>query len=334
MERSEPTLIPEWLKSSGSANGGTTAHPMASSSTYLDGHAVSKPSRNKLPLSTNGHDIGHSFVSNRTTSSYLNRSLSSNGSAYTQSHGSFGRSNRVRDWEKEMYESRDKEKSVSGDHRRRESSDPLENILPSRFEHDLRRSQSMIAGKTGKIWPRKIPADPSNASKNSPTSSNGLLARGSAVSSVHKSAFERDFPSLAAEEIGRASSPGLGTAIQGLSMGTSAEVGGNGWTSALAEVPASVKSNGTAGSVQQAISPTSFSSTSSTVTGLNMAETLAQGPSHSHATASQPSGGTQRMEELAIKQYRQLIPMTPSMPKPQVRGASSPWYLMPWVAVS
>ncbi|GMP39187.1 hypothetical protein CsSME_00010127 [Camellia sinensis var. sinensis] len=291
MERSEPTLIPEWLKGSGSVSGGgTTSHQMTLSSLYSD----------------------------RTTSSYFRRNSSSNSSAHLRSHGSLGRSNRDRDWEKELYDSRDKEKSFLGEQRRHEYSDHLENIFPSRFEKDLRRSQSMITGKRGETWPRKVPSDLSNDNKSNPNDSNGLLSGSSAVSSVRKAAFERDFPSLGAEErqaaseIGRVSSPGLSTATQSLPIGTSGVIGGDGWTSALAEVPVLVGSNGTAGSVQQAISPTSSSSASST-TGLNMAETLAQGPRVN--STPQLSAGTQRLEERAIKQSRQLIPMTPAMPK-------------------
>ncbi|KAK9026443.1 hypothetical protein V6N11_039281 [Hibiscus sabdariffa] len=51
--------------------------------------------------------------------------------------------------------------------------------------------------------------------------------------------------------------------------------------------------------------------------GLNMAEALAQYPSQTH-TAPQSSVKTQRCEELAIKQSRQLIPVTPSMSKGSV----------------
>ena len=239
-------------------------------------------------MSINFHDTGRSSVSDRTTSAYFRKSSSTNGSSHVRSHGSFGRSNRDKDWEKEIYDFRDEEKSILGDHRRREYSDPLENILPSRFEKDLRRSQSMTAGKQGETWPRQVPSDLSNANKSNPNKSNGLLAGGSAVSCVHKAAFERDFPSLgteerqAAPEIGRVSSPGLSTPIQSLPIGNSAVIRGNGWTSALAEVPVLVGSNGAAGSVQQAIPPTSSSLASSMVTGMNMAETLVQGPPRAH----------------------------------------------------
>ena len=179
------------------------------------------------------------------------------------------------------------------DHRSREYFERLENILLSRFEKDLSHSQSMITGKRGQTWPRKVPIDSNSANISNPNNCNGMLAGGSAVSRVHKAAFERDFPSLGTEErqtfpeIRRVSYPGLSTASQSLLIGTSAAVGGDGWTSALAEVPVLVGSNVTSGSVQQAILPTSASLASSTMTKLNMAETLAQVPSHSHATPPQ-----------------------------------------------
>ncbi|KAK8473924.1 hypothetical protein V6N11_009333 [Hibiscus sabdariffa] len=59
------------------------------------------------------------------------------------------------------------------------------------------------------------------------------------------------------------------------------------------------------------------SSTPTGLSGLNMAEALAQAPSRSHTTP-QLSVKTQRREELAIKQSKQLIPVTPSMPKGSV----------------
>uniref|UniRef100_A0A5B7ABG0 Mediator of RNA polymerase II transcription subunit 1 n=1 Tax=Davidia involucrata TaxID=16924 RepID=A0A5B7ABG0_DAVIN len=327
MERSEPTLIPEWLKSSGSVTGGgATTHQIVSSSLQSDDHVVLKSARNKSSVNVSDRDIGRSFVLDRTTSSYFCRSSGTNGSAHSRPYSSFGRSNRDRDWEKDMYDSLDKEKSILGDHRPRDYSDHLGSIFPPRFEKEvLRRSQSMTTGKRGEVWPRKVVSDSSNANKNH--NGNGVLPGGSDISSGHKASFERDFPSLGAEErqatpeIGRVPSPGLSTAIQSLSIGTLPAIGGDGWTSALAEVPVIVGSAGTGGSVQQAVPATSVSAASSMTSALNMAETLAQGPSRAHITP-QSSAGTQRLEDLAIKQSRQLIPMTPSMPKALVLNPS------------
>ncbi|CAI9781792.1 unnamed protein product [Fraxinus pennsylvanica] len=319
MERSEPTLVPEWLKSAGNLTGcGTSLHS--------DDNAGLKLARNRSSVNSNGHDLGRSLGSDRTTSSYFRRSSSSNGSTHLRSYNSFSRNHRDRDWEKDAYESRDKERSVFGDSRRQDFSDPLGKILSSSFERDgLRRSQSMVSRKHGDNWPKKILIDSSNASgKNT----NGLVRQGSPIGSVNKASFERDFPSLGAEErsaapdIVRVPSPGLSTVIQSLPVGTSAVIGGEKWTSALAEVPALAGSNGTGVSSTQQAPPLSSATVAlSMTTGLNMAEAVVQGPPHTQTTP-QLSAGTQRLEELAIKKSKQLIPVTPSLPKALVSNSS------------
>ncbi|CAK9177182.1 unnamed protein product [Ilex paraguariensis] len=328
MDRSEPSLVPEWLKSGGSGTGGgTTAHQFLSSSSHSDDHAVSKPARNKSSVNIIDQDIGHS---DRATSSYFRRSSSSNGSAHSQSYSSFGRSHRDRDWDKDIYDSRNKEKSILGDHKHRNYSDPLGDILPSRFEKErLRRSQSMISGKREETWPRRVATDSSNGNKNNHSNGNGLSGGGSPITSMNKPAFKRDFPSLGVEErqaafeIGRVPSPGLSSTIQSLPMGSSAVIGGDKWTSALAEVPVMAVSNGTSASSVHLSGPAgSASGMSCTTNTLNMAETLAQGPPRAQ-TNVQLSVETQRLEELAIRQSRQLIPVTPSMPKALVRVDAS-----------
>ncbi|KAL0335181.1 UNVERIFIED_CONTAM: hypothetical protein Sradi_4730000 [Sesamum radiatum] len=313
MERSEPTLVPEWLKNTGNVTGG-------GSISHSDDHAASRVARNKSFVNSNGHEFGRSSSSERTTSSYFRRSSSSNSSGNFRSYSSFGRSQRDRDWEKDVYDSRDQDKSVLGDHWHRDFSDPLSNSLLSKYERDgLRRSQSMVSGKRGDTWPKKVVTDLSSASgKNA----NGLLSKGSPVGGrAKKATFEKDFPSLGADErvvvpeVGRVPSPGLSTAIQSLPVGTSGLIVGEKWTSALAEVPVLVGSNGTAlSSVQQAAPSSSASVALGSTTSLNMAEAVAQGPTRTQTTP-QLSVGNQRLEELAIKQSRQLIPVTPSMPK-------------------
>ncbi|KAI3774519.1 hypothetical protein L1987_49077 [Smallanthus sonchifolius] len=300
MERSEPTFVPEWLKSSGNLS--------TTSSLHSDEQGVSKTAKNKSLVNISDNDLGRPSGSERTTSSYFRRS-SSNGSPHLRSYGSFDRYS-------------DKEKS---ENRHRDYSDPLGSILPSRFEKEgLRRSHSSVSTKHGESWPRKLVADSTSFNKASHSHKNGGALRsgggsGGGIGCV-KTAFERDFPSLGAEEkqsdseIGRVPSPGLSSAIQSLPIGNSAVIGGDGWTSALAEVPVLVGSNGSNTSVVQPVQPTSISATTSMTTGRNMAETLAQGPPRSQ-TAPQLSVGNQRLEELAVKQSRQLIPMTPSMPK-------------------
>ncbi|XP_027916346.1 uncharacterized protein LOC114175754 [Vigna unguiculata] len=55
-------------------------------------------------------------------------------------------------------------------------------------------------------------------------------------------------------------------------------------------------------------------SSSTSSMGLSMAETLAQSPHHSYSP-SKVSASTQKLEELALKQSRLLIPVTPSTPR-------------------
>lgn len=255
MERTEPTFVPEWLKTSSSAS-------------HSDDQSVPKVVRNKSLVNGGDNDLGRS-----NSSSFFRRANGSNGGAHLRAYSSFGR-NRDRDWDRDRNENR-----------HRDYSDPF------RFEKDgLRRSYSNLSAKRGESWPRKVVGE-----RNGHNNNNGKIS------------FERDFPSLGAEEkhmeceIGRVTSPGLTSAIQSLPVGNS---GGDVWTSALAEVPVMVGSNG----------PTSVSVSTNVATGRNMAETLAQGPPRAQA-APQVSVGTQRLEELAVKQSRQLIPMTPSMPK-------------------
>ncbi|KAL7246375.1 hypothetical protein ACSBR2_001479 [Camellia fascicularis] len=320
MERSEPTLVPEWLRNTGSVSGGNSAHHFASSS-HSDVLSSARAIRNRSSRSISDKDNPRSAFLDRISSSNSRCSLNSNGSS-KHPYSSFSRSNRDKN--------RDKEKNRSGigdlwDH---SCSDPLDDILISRAEKDtLRRSRSLVCRKPCEVLPRRAvdlrnggSVDLRIGGSNNYNSSNGMLSGGSLVSSIQKIAFEKDFPSLGTEEtqgvpdIGRVSSPGLSTAVQSLPVGNTGLIGGEGWTSALAEVPTIIGSNSMgSSSVQQsvlAIPP----GASSSMTGLNMAEALSQAPSRAHTTPQLPDK-TQRLEELAKKQSRQLIPMTPSMPK-------------------
>ncbi|KAG8364103.1 hypothetical protein BUALT_Bualt19G0091900 [Buddleja alternifolia] len=318
MERSEPTLVPEWLKNAGSLNGG-------SSISHSDDHAAGKFVRNKSFVNSNGSDVGRSFRSDRATSSYFRRSSSSNGSSNLNPYSNFGRNRHDRDWEKDTYDSRDRNKVVFGDRRQRNTSDPLDDTFSNKFDRDgLRRSQSMISGKRGDTWPKKVLTDSSSGGRNT---TNKLLTKGGPVGGVNKTSFERDFPSLGIEEravtpeVRRVPSLGFSSAIQSLRIGTSGTIGGEKWTSALAEVPVLVGNNGSGISSSQHASPLSPSLALGTNTSLNMAEAVLQGPSRAQTT-TQISVGTQKLEELAIKQSRQLIPLTPSMPKTLVLSSS------------
>ncbi|XP_068636567.1 uncharacterized protein [Aristolochia californica] len=325
MERSEPALVPEWLKGSngGITGGGSSLHHFASSLQPDDLH-TQLSTRNRLSVCSSDHDTSRSSgFSDRISSSHFRRSSSSNGSirdkdstSYTRSYSSFGRTHRDRDWEKDL----EKEFLLSGDHR--EFSDSL-TLLTNRMEKDnLRRSRSMVSGKQGEVWPRKSGNDTNNGPLVGMSSS-------SILTPIHKSNFERDFPSLGAEEkpavpeVGRVSSPGLTAASQSLPMSSSTVIGGDGWTSALAEVPVIIGGSSILSPVPQAVPASSTNVPPSTSTGLNMAETLAQAPSRAR-TAPQLSVETQRLEELAIKQSRQLIPVTHSMPKTSASSSEKP----------
>ncbi|KAK9989166.1 hypothetical protein SO802_029405 [Lithocarpus litseifolius] len=328
MDRSELTLVPEWLKSSASVTGGSsTNHQFSSASLNSDDHPVSKHVRNGSSVSSSDYDIGCLFASDQATSSYFRQSSSSNGSAHSRSYCSFGRSQHDWDWE-DTHDYRGKNKLVLGDHRLRDSSDTLGTILPNRVEKNiLLHSQSMITGKRGDTWPRKVAGDSNNA-KRKHSDANGLLGGGGSVSSSTKTAFEQDFPLLIAEErqggseIGRFSSSGLDTTIQNFPTGISSTIGCDSWKSALVEVPQISGCNSTdAALAQQTLAASSASVSPSTRTGINMAETLAKGPDHAR-TRTQLSVKTQRLDELAMKQSRQLIPVTFSMTKPLVPSPS------------
>ncbi|XP_073278000.1 uncharacterized protein [Primulina huaijiensis] len=300
MERSEPALVPEWLKNTGNLTSGNTA-------AHSGDLTAIKFARNKSFVNGSGHDLGRS-----SNSSYFHRSSNSNSSGHPRSYNSFGRNQRDKDWEKDTYDSRGKEKSSLGDRQYQDFSP-----LPIKFERDgLRHSQSMSSGKHGDMWHKKVPNDVSNARGNS---NNGVLTKSGPFGTEKKATFERDFPSLISEErsvppeVGRVPSPGVSTAIQSLPI-SSATIRGDKWTSALAEVPMLVGSSGTILPSMQQASASPVSVSSGSCTSLNMAEAVAQGPHRSQST-SQISVGTQRLEELAIKQSRQLIPVTPSMPK-------------------
>ncbi|KAL1544401.1 hypothetical protein AAHA92_21258 [Salvia divinorum] len=318
MERSEPTLVPEWLKNAGSLNGGSAL-------SNSDDQTSLKLARNKSLAKSNGHDLGRSFSSDRTTSSYFRRSSSSNSSGHLSSHSSFGRQH-DRDWERNTYDSRDREISIMRDRRRQDSSDRSGANLLSKYERDgFSRSHSMVSGNNVGTWHKKAITDSSTTVG---TKANGLLITSRSIGGVKKTFLEKDFPSLGSEErtviheVGRAPSPGLSSAIQGLPLGSSTIANGGKWTSALAEVPVLVGSN------SNVISPVQQSSTRSSTyvalgsgTNLNMAEAVAQAPNRGETSPSL-SVGTQRLDELAIKQSRQLIPVTPSMPKTLVSNSS------------
>uniref|UniRef100_A0A1D1XU61 Protein HIR1 n=1 Tax=Anthurium amnicola TaxID=1678845 RepID=A0A1D1XU61_9ARAE len=320
-KKNEPTLVPGWLKMTGGiavCNSGSSNH-ISEPSLHLDDHATGVSSRNRLSVNACDHDRPRSsFFVDRRSSSYR-RSASVNGSrrhdkdnsAHVQPYCSFGRNHRDRDREKD---NDFRQKLINLEKGTR---DFLDSFISTRSETDtLRRSQSMISRRRGNVSSKRTGNDTINA----PSS-------GSHVSGIGKASFEKDFPSLGAEdkqrppEISRVCSPGPSSAVQNLPLCTSGIIGVNGWTSSLAEVPVIIGGNGPLLSSVQQTAPASTTNGPSTTTGLNMAETLAQAPLRTR-DAPKLSVDTQRLEELAIKKSRQLIPVTPSVPKALVPNSS------------
>ncbi|KAG9130562.1 hypothetical protein Leryth_011813 [Lithospermum erythrorhizon] len=316
MDKGEPTFVPQWLRSNGSVTGnGTSINALSPSSLHSDDYGTSNVVR-KNSSSTSDQNLGRSSASERIKSSCFWRSSSNNGPSNLRTTSSFGRNQHDRGRDDNIYEYSNKDRTILGDFRRRDSSDSLKNNSLSRVERNsLRRSHSMIAEQRGETWPRKVETGPKTAYKSKNNNVNPAPDNGH----VHKASFEQNFPSLGVEEklaafeIRRVPSPGPSLAIHSSQVSASAMRGSGMWTSALAEVPGIVKSNETGVSSAKADAlglPTTASGIS---TGLSMAETVAQGPPQLQTTP-QLSTESQR-QELAIKQSRQLIPVTPSLPK-------------------
>lgn len=221
----------------------------------------------------------------RTFSSNSRRG-SINGSA-KHAYSSFNRNHRDKDRD------RDKDRSNFVDHWDRNCSEPLADLFSGRIERDtLRRSHSLVSRKQSDLVTHRGAVDTRSGGNCNQSNGNDVLSGGSISSSLHKSVFDKDFPSLGGDErlgtteIGRVSSPGLGaSASQSLPVGSSPLIGGEGWTSALAEVPSIIGSSSTGSlTAQQTVTPTSGSVLSSTSAGLNMAEALVQTPSRVQTT--------------------------------------------------
>ncbi|KAL6525166.1 hypothetical protein OROMI_030759 [Orobanche minor] len=292
MERTEPTLIPEWLRCTGNvAGGGTSVHH-------------SDVPRSRCSRSNSEKD-SPSFLE-RSSSSNSRRSSSSNGCT-KHPYSSFSRSR----WDKNR--DRDREKSRSRDTWDHESSDPFSGIISNRAEKSgLRRSQSLVSRKPGDPLPRRV--------EDSRISGNGVLSGGINLSTTQKAVFEKDFPSLRTEEkqgvagTRRILSQGLSSVVQSLPIANAGFLCGEKWTSALVEVPPILANNGTGQSpfIQNAVTDSNSTSGVSSTACLNMAKALSQpAAARVHANPQQPDK-SQRLEELAIKKSRQLIPMVPS----------------------
>ncbi|TYH89097.1 hypothetical protein ES332_D01G235400v1 [Gossypium tomentosum] len=294
MKISEPALVPEWLRTSGTTTGGINSVPhFASSSSNTDASSLVHHGRHRNSRNISDFDFSCLAILDRSSSMNSWRSCS-NGSA-KHAYSTFKRSS-------------------FGNHWARDSSNPLGSILTSKVEklggiltsrdeiYRLWCSNSMIYGKQGEPLHQRTVVDSKDSGINNHYDGNGLLCGGTFASTINKFVFEKDFPSLGTKEkqgvseIARVSSP------------------------TLAEVPSVDGSSGTGSLPASLIVSTSGSGSPSVTAGLNMTEALTQAPSRTH-TIPRLSVKTQRCEELAIKQSRQLIPVTPSMPKGLVHNS-------------
>ncbi|XP_074301489.1 uncharacterized protein LOC141632883 [Silene latifolia] len=244
IERSEPSLVPEWLRSNGS---GGTGQQFATS--QADGHVLALPRRTRSSKNINNSDSLHSPLLDRSSSSNSRRTFNSNGfhkhdkNSYTRPYSRYSRSHR----------DRDKERSVITDSWDSEYSDPLKGVFVGRAEDPLWRPQSSTSRRQNEAPSRRIPADMRNSvHKNG--SGNGNQSAEVSVTGIQKGSFEREFTMLRVDErpktpdVLRVSSPGLSRGIKSMSIGNSLSVGGEAWTSALVEVPSAPGNNSSNGS--------------------------------------------------------------------------------------
>lgn len=243
--------------------------------------------RNRSSKNTSDYEIPRPAFLDRTSSSNSRRNLVSNGFAKqdkdsnARAYSSFSRSHRDKERDRE------KDRLAIGDEWDHDSHHPLSNILVNRVDKDvLRRSHSMVSRKQVDVLPRRVASDSRNADSTKLNNGNGLVSGVSVIGGIHKAVFDKDFPSLGTEpDVGRVPSPGLSMAVQSLPIGNPPLIGGEGWTSALAEVPMITGSNSTgSSSVQQTVVSPQASGIPSTTAGLNMAEALTQAPSRARAT--------------------------------------------------
>ncbi|CAH8364139.1 unnamed protein product [Eruca vesicaria subsp. sativa] len=296
-EKREPTLSPEWYRSTGN---GSSAGSILSSSARSDS-SLSHNSKSRNPRTKTDVD------SVRSSSTNARRGFS-NGST----KNAYSNFNVQRSHNKDR--SREKDRLNYTDPWDFDVTFPSGNFLNGRNQEQLRRSNSMTTRKQDDHLGQGFTMGFKNG--RSILNSNGILSR---TSPTKSSGFGKDFPSLKTEErngggpdVVRISSPGLRPAVQNLSLGNNGLTVGEGWTSALAEVPSDVIEKSGSDSVANV-------ATSVTLTGQtrNMAEALLQPPRT--GTPPQGSSETQRLEDRALKQSRQLIPVVPSSDKSKTK---------------
>ncbi|ONK55281.1 uncharacterized protein A4U43_UnF5570 [Asparagus officinalis] len=244
------------------------------SNNVSDGNGVGLSGRKRLPLIPCEQESKQSSI------------RSSSGA---QAYSNFGRRDRKKNPDTC---DRDRDRESSRDYRGSRDS-----IIGSRTDTDRRwRSNS-----AGEIWPKKLESESKSGAFARGNVNNGGIKRGSA--------FKREFPTLASIEKKSVLESGrVSTAVQSVPIPNLVTVGGDRWTSPLAEVPSEVGDS----TLASPVSPLSLSRSNSA--GLNMAEALINA-SFRAQISPQSSSGTSRAEELAIRQSKQLIPVTSSMLK-------------------
>ncbi|KAL9234651.1 hypothetical protein vseg_009501 [Gypsophila vaccaria] len=314
MERSEPSLVPEWLRSNGGGlGGGGSFHHFASS--QADGPVLVSPlSRSSKSISN--YDSLHSPRLDRINSSNSRRGANINGfskhekNSYARSYSSFSRSNR----------DRDRERSMIADSWDLDDIDPLKALVGGR-EDSLRRTQSLISKSQTEAPERRVPANLGNSVHKNYV--NGTHSPRENVTGLRKVSFEMDFPVLGSEDrpktpdIIRVSSPGVSRGIQSFSTSNPPSVSSEAWTSVLAVGPG--RDSGVSLPASQPVTASSASLVSvsaSPSSGRNMAAALVQAPSLSNNSPQL------QKDDLAIAQCKKLIPVTPSLPKTTVLSSS------------
>ncbi|XP_010436602.1 PREDICTED: uncharacterized protein LOC104720389 [Camelina sativa] len=313
MDKREPSLVPEWLRSSGHGSGVGSSNHLQSSNSQPDSSSLLRNGKNRNSRSRSDVDSVRSPFLDRSSSTNTRRGSSNGSTKHAYSSFNFSRTNRDKD------RTREKDRSSYMDPWDHDTSMPFGNYLIGRGQEPLRRSHSMTTRKQGNHLAQGLTVGYKNGGNINLYNGHGIHPGTSPAKSSKSTGFDKDFPLLRAEErnggpdVARVSSPVLSPTVQSLPVGNPALIIGEGWTSALAEVPNVIeKSSGTASHDNVGSSANLTGSTSR-----NMAEALVQAPGR---TGTPPQAQT--LEDRAIRQSRQLIPVVPSAPKGSVHNSS------------
>lgn len=161
-----------------------------------------------------------------------------------------------------------------------ETSMPFGTFLIGRGHESLRRSHSMTTRKPGNHLAQGFTVGYKNGGNINLYNRHGIHLGTNPAKSSRRTSFDKDFSLHRAEERNRGphvigiSSPGVSPTVQSLPVGNPALIVGEGWTSALAEVPNVIEKSGGSGSHANVGS----SATLTIPTCRNMAEALVHAP--------------------------------------------------------